>query len=150
MADPRLPCRAPEPACPPAHAVFNDQPSRFIRLEREVEEDYRPQMLDALQRKVNAVAEEAQAKAPACPQCGPWAITTRERFPGRRAADAYTPMCRATVARPANNCAGLCWICWAGAKEHVAVLSHGLWMRRFGGDAQVMRRLSNAPRASMR
>ena len=60
----------PEPRCPPAHPVLNDQPARFIRLEREVDEEYRPQMLDALQRKVNAVAEEAQATAPACPQCG--------------------------------------------------------------------------------
>jgi hypothetical protein len=39
-------------------------------LEREVEQEYRPQMLAALQRKVDAVAAEAGSQAPACPQCG--------------------------------------------------------------------------------
>jgi len=39
-------------------------------LEREVEQEFRPQMLAALQRKVDAVAEEAGGIAPACPQCG--------------------------------------------------------------------------------
>ena len=41
-----------------------------MQLEREVEQEYRPQMLAALQRKVDAVAEEAGSRAPACPQCG--------------------------------------------------------------------------------
>jgi len=39
-------------------------------LEREVELEYRPQMLEALQRKINMVAEEARATPPQCPQCG--------------------------------------------------------------------------------
>jgi hypothetical protein len=39
-------------------------------LEREVEIEYRPLMLSALQRKVNAVAEATQAAAPLCPHCG--------------------------------------------------------------------------------
>jgi hypothetical protein len=34
-----------------------------------VEQEYRPQMLEALQHKVNAVAEQVQAAAPICPQC---------------------------------------------------------------------------------
>src|SRR5260370_18549917 len=70
MADPRLPCLTPEPARPPAPPVLRDQPSRFMQLEREVEAEYRPQMLDALQGKLNAVAEEAQTTRPRCPQCG--------------------------------------------------------------------------------
>lgn len=39
-------------------------------MEREVEQEYRPQMLARLQHKVNAVAGEADAIAPLCPQCG--------------------------------------------------------------------------------
>jgi hypothetical protein len=59
-----------EPVEPPLRPQLADQPSRFVRLEREVELEYRPQMLDALQRKVNTVAEEAGATVPECPQCG--------------------------------------------------------------------------------
>jgi hypothetical protein len=39
-------------------------------LEREVEIEYRPQMLSALQGKVDAVAEETQSTLPVCPKCG--------------------------------------------------------------------------------
>jgi len=39
-------------------------------LEREVEIEYRPLMLSALQRKVNAVAEATQNSVPVCPHCG--------------------------------------------------------------------------------
>jgi hypothetical protein len=39
-------------------------------LEREVDIEYRPQMLRALQRKVNAVAEATQNTFPVCPHCG--------------------------------------------------------------------------------
>jgi hypothetical protein len=41
-----------------------------LLLEREVEIEYRPQMLSALQSKVNAVAEAAQNTFPVCPNCG--------------------------------------------------------------------------------
>jgi hypothetical protein len=41
-----------------------------MQLEREVEQEYRPQMLAALQRKVDAVAEEVRSQTPECPQCG--------------------------------------------------------------------------------
>jgi hypothetical protein len=60
----------PEPVSPPLRPRLADQPSRFVLLEREVELEYRPQMLAALQRKVNTVAEEAHATAPECPRCG--------------------------------------------------------------------------------
>src|SRR6202165_3243478 len=59
----------PEPVEPPLRPLLSDQPSRFILLEREVEQEYRPQMLERLQQKVNLVAGESQATAPACPQC---------------------------------------------------------------------------------
>jgi len=45
-------------------------PSRFLLLEREVETEYRPQMLASLQGKVNAVAKQVQAATPSCPRCG--------------------------------------------------------------------------------
>jgi hypothetical protein len=60
----------PEPEIPPARPVLDDDPPRFLSLEREVEVEYRPQMLAALQRKVNAVAEMAQGSLPLCAHCG--------------------------------------------------------------------------------
>jgi hypothetical protein len=60
----------PEPAIPPARPVLADNPPHFVLLEREVEIEYRPQMLAALQRKVNAVAEAAHSTLPLCPHCG--------------------------------------------------------------------------------
>lgn len=61
---------APEPEIPPARPVLAEGPSRFLLLEREVEIEYRPQMLAALQHKVNAVAEQARGTLPTCPHCG--------------------------------------------------------------------------------
>jgi hypothetical protein len=49
---------------------LSEQPSRFILLEREVEQEYRPRMLARLQQKVDTVGEQAHAMAPACRQCG--------------------------------------------------------------------------------
>jgi hypothetical protein len=43
---------------------------RFLLLEREVEIEYRPQMLATLQGKVDAVAASARGLAVVCPQCG--------------------------------------------------------------------------------
>ena len=60
----------PEPETPPTRALQADDPPRFLLLEREVEIEYRPQMLAALQSKVDAVAAEARGTAPACPHCG--------------------------------------------------------------------------------
>src|SRR2546421_6767038 len=67
MAQRRL--SQPEAVEPPLRPRLADQPSRFVLLEREVELEYRPQMLEALQRKVNTVAEEAHARVPECPRC---------------------------------------------------------------------------------
>src|SRR5438445_7499180 len=60
----------PESVELPLRPRLADQPSRFLLLEREGELEYRPQMLEALQRKVNTVAEEVRATVPECPQCG--------------------------------------------------------------------------------
>jgi len=68
MAEPRLACPALAP--PPVRPSLSDEPSRFILLEREVEQEYRPLMLERLQHKVNEVAIQARATTPACPRCG--------------------------------------------------------------------------------
>ena len=54
----------------PARPVLSDRPSQFLLLKREVEDEFRPQMLQVLQRKVNAVADSSQAVAPDCARCG--------------------------------------------------------------------------------
>ncbi len=59
-----------EPPAPPARPGLADQPSRFMQLERAVEQEFRPQILAALQRQVYGVAEEVGSQAPDCPQCG--------------------------------------------------------------------------------
>src|SRR5919108_5424953 len=60
----------PESEVPPVRPVLADDASRFLLLEREVEMEYRPQMLAALQCKLNAVAETEQNTPPRCPHCG--------------------------------------------------------------------------------
>src|SRR6266852_1195055 len=57
------------PRHPSARPVLAEDPPRFVLLEREVEIEYRPQMLAALQSKVDAVADAARGVAPACPHC---------------------------------------------------------------------------------
>jgi hypothetical protein len=68
MPKQRLP--QPEPDTPPARPVLADALPPFLLLEREVEIAYRPQMLTALQSKVDAVAAAAGGTVPNCPQCG--------------------------------------------------------------------------------
>ena len=54
----------------PARPELAEQASQFMLLERAVEEEYRPRMRAELQRRVEAVAQVAQAVEPQCPQCG--------------------------------------------------------------------------------
>ncbi len=68
MAKPRPP--RSEPEMPPARPVLAEDPPGFLLLEREVEIEFRPQMLTALQSKVDAVADAARATPPSCPHCG--------------------------------------------------------------------------------
>jgi len=63
---PRAP--AAEPAEAPPRPALREV-SQFMVLEREVEIQYRPLMLEALQNKVNAVADSLQGQTPACSQC---------------------------------------------------------------------------------
>jgi hypothetical protein len=50
--------------------VLADGPSEFLLLERAVEDEFRPQMLKELQRRVDARAESARASSPVCTVCG--------------------------------------------------------------------------------
>jgi hypothetical protein len=54
---------------PALRPVLADEASCFIRLEREVEDEFRPALRDALQRRVDAVAETLSHQPPDCPQC---------------------------------------------------------------------------------
>jgi len=109
MAQRRL--SQPEPVEPPLRPRLADQPSRFVLLEREVELEYRPQMLEALQRKVNMVAEQFRGTPPECPRCGQPMMLVRS--PGWRTGGGCVPLRRGTVARRASRSVDPCWIFWA-------------------------------------
>ena len=50
--------------------MLAEHPSQFLLLERAVEDEYRPRMLQELQRRVNDLAETTRAAPPACACCG--------------------------------------------------------------------------------
>src|SRR4030081_2935445 len=54
----------------PARPKLAEQASQFMLLERAVEEEFRPRLLAEVQRRVEAVAETAQAVPPEGPRCG--------------------------------------------------------------------------------
>lgn len=71
MASHRQPCT---PAAhiappPPPRPVLAEQPSQFILLEREAEQEYRGKILAALQSKVEAMAEAVESQPPQCVHC---------------------------------------------------------------------------------
>ena len=55
---------------PPLRPQLADSGGRFLQLEREVELAFRPQMLQALQDKVDNFKDPALDIAPSCPRCG--------------------------------------------------------------------------------
>src|SRR6266436_7709992 len=63
---PRKP--AAEPAQAPQRPALQEI-SQFMLLERDVEIQYRPRMLEALQNKVNAVADSLQGQTLVCSSC---------------------------------------------------------------------------------
>ena len=66
----QLPPRTPSPpSAAPQRPPLGRVPP-FIELEREIENEYRPHMLAALQGKVNAVADSVREQTPVCPRCG--------------------------------------------------------------------------------
>src|ERR1019366_5720708 len=54
----------------PMRPLLETGASRFMMLERAVEEEHRPHMLADLQRRVEALAETAQTHLPGCSRCG--------------------------------------------------------------------------------
>jgi len=55
---------------PPVRPMLAEHPSQFLLLERAVEDDFRPRMLQELERRVSDLAEATRATAPVCTQCG--------------------------------------------------------------------------------
>jgi len=71
---------------PAPRPVLAEETPRFIQLEREVEDEFRPALLDALQRRVEALADRLSSEPPSCPHC--------ERRMGYHDARAVSWMCR--------------------------------------------------------
>ncbi len=57
-------------ASAPAEPVLPTEAPLLIRLEREVENEFRPLMLEALQRKIDEHAASLQGQRPDCTDCG--------------------------------------------------------------------------------
>lgn len=55
----------PEPLRP----ELKSEASRFMLIEREVEDEFRPKMLEAIEDRVNALAASVRTEAANCPQC---------------------------------------------------------------------------------
>ena len=55
---------------PPVRPMLAEHPSQFLLLERVVEDEFRPRMLQELQGRVNELAETTRAKPPVCAHCG--------------------------------------------------------------------------------
>jgi hypothetical protein len=55
---------------PPVRPMLAEHPSQFLLLERAVEDDFRPRMLQELERRLNDLAEATRATSPVCAQCG--------------------------------------------------------------------------------
>jgi hypothetical protein len=64
---PRTPAAHGAPP-PPARPRLAEEP-RLMVLEREVEDKFRPQRLEALQHRVAALAAGLSEAAPNCPRC---------------------------------------------------------------------------------
>jgi hypothetical protein len=111
-----------------ARPRLSEQASKFMVLQREVEQEYRPLMRAELQRRVEAVARTVQLTEPACPHCGQTMsrkdtrpVSWLARF-GRLSAPVSRFVCRACRVQ----CRPL-WICWAWSRGVSAVLLRGCW-----------------------
>ena len=54
---------------PPMRPMLAESPSEFVLMERAVEDEYRPGMLQELQRRVEEVAKTMRTQPPVCSQC---------------------------------------------------------------------------------
>jgi hypothetical protein len=55
---------------PPMRPVLAEGPSQFALMERAVEGEYRPRMLQELQQRVEEFAKTTRFQSTACSQCG--------------------------------------------------------------------------------
>lgn len=55
---------------PPVRPMLAEHPSQFLLLERAVEDDFRPRMLQELERRVSDLAEATRTTSPDCASCG--------------------------------------------------------------------------------
>jgi|SRR5580658_6194280 hypothetical protein len=55
---------------PPMRPVLAEGPSQFVLMERAVEDEYRPRMLQELQQRVEEFAKTTRSQSPACAACG--------------------------------------------------------------------------------
>ncbi len=53
-------------------------------MERAVEDEYNPRILQELQRRIEEMAESARARPPTCPHCGRNMIVCRDVCPASR------------------------------------------------------------------
>jgi hypothetical protein len=109
--------------------ILSEQATRFMLLERAGEQEYRPQMREALQRKVDAVAEQGHAAAPRCRQCA----QPRNYHDARPVGwQGLLGACRlwpfATVVPPVNKNDGLGWRRWRWSRAAFAVRWHAGWL----------------------
>jgi hypothetical protein len=54
---------------PPMRPILAESPSKFVEMEREVEQEYRPLILQELQQRVERLAESRRGQPPVCSQC---------------------------------------------------------------------------------
>jgi len=103
-----------EPTAPPARPWLAQRPSLFMLLEREVEQQFRARQLEALQEKVNTLAEATGLTRPDCPHCeqpmAPHDTRSVSCWPASGACELPFP---AIVVPTAATSAGPCWMCWA-------------------------------------
>jgi hypothetical protein len=55
---------------PPVRPVLAEGPSQFVLMERGVEDEYRPRMLQELQQRVEEFAKTTLSQSPTCSPCG--------------------------------------------------------------------------------
>jgi hypothetical protein len=112
----------------PARPELAEQASEFVLLERAVEQEYRPPMRAELQRRVDALAQAAQATRPACPRCGQtMGRKDLDRCRGWPGLESSARRFRVSFVETAMCSAGPCWPCWAWNWGVSAVLWPDCW-----------------------
>ena len=97
-------------------------------MERAVEDEYRPGMLQELRRQVEELARTMRTQPPVCSPCKRVMVCQDvRRFRGWRGSDGCGLACRVIGALSAKPKVGRCWICWVWNRGAAAGLSPGTW-----------------------